>query len=257
MQKKLSILVLTLSLALAACAGIPRDTANPQAAVTSPTQAAMSGDGTAHAMDEAPVSMPNKTSEPGMGEANQVMNDSSALEDPMQTHDAGMQDQMQAADANAETGSMDRPDFFDAQLVQPSSGEVYTINDYQGKVVLVETLAMWCSNCLQQQKQVKALHNILGERDDFVSIGLDIDPNEEIDMLKAYTAQHGFDWMYAIAPRDVAREIAQRYGDQFLNPPSTPMFIIDRHGEVHPLPFGIKDSITLKDHLEPFLNSDM
>jgi cytochrome oxidase Cu insertion factor (SCO1/SenC/PrrC family) len=248
MQKKLSILVLILSLVLAACAGTVGETANSQAAGTSPTQAVMGGDGAAQAMDETPESMPNKTSEPGMGEAHQEMNDSSAPEDPLQ-------DQVQAADA--ETGSMDRPDFFAAQLVQPSSGEVYTINDYQGKVVLVETLAMWCSNCLQQQKQVKALHNILGERDDFVSIGLDIDPNEEIDMLKAYTAQHGFDWMYAIAPREVAREIAQRYGDQFLNPPSTPMFIIDRHGEVHPLPFGIKDSITLKDYLEPFLNSDM
>mgnify|MGYP001028028536 CR=1 FL=1 len=167
---------------------------------------------------------------------------------------------MQEAPESMSTGTleseMDRPDFFDAEFVQPSSGEAYTINDYQGKVILVETLAMWCSNCLQQQKQVKTLHNILGERDDFVSIGLDIDPNEEIDMLKEYTARHGFDWMYAIAPREVAREIAQRYGDQFLNPPSTPMFIIDRQGEVHPLPFGIKNSVTLKDYLEPFLNSE-
>lgn len=255
MQKKLSILVLILSLVLAACAAPLADTANSQAAVTSPTQSAMGDDGTAQAMDEAPESMPVDTAEPGMVETHQEMKDSSAPEEPMQTHDAGMQDQVQPTDTG--TDSMDRPDFFDAQLVQPSSAEVFTISDYQGKVVLVETLAMWCSNCLQQQKQVKALHNILGERDDFVSIGLDIDPNEEIDMLKAYTARHGFDWMYAIAPREVAREIAQRYGDQFLNPPSTPMFIIDRHGEVHPLPFGIKDSITLKDYLEPFLNSEM
>ncbi|MEJ2709686.1 MAG: hypothetical protein P8074_18895, partial [Anaerolineales bacterium] len=155
MQKKLSILVLILSLVLAACAGTVGETANSQAAGTSPTQSAMGDDGAVQAMDGVPESMPVDTSEPGTVEAHQEMNDSSGPEDPMQTHDAGMQDQVQAVDA--EMGSMDGPDFFDAQLVQPSSGEVYTINDYQGKVVLVETLAMWCSNCLQQQKQVKAL----------------------------------------------------------------------------------------------------
>ncbi|MCK7526838.1 MAG: hypothetical protein MZV64_59190 [Ignavibacteriales bacterium] len=37
-------------------------------------------------------------------------------------------------------------------------------------------------------------------------------------------------------PADVSREIASLYGDQFLNPPSTPMLIIDRKGVAHPLP---------------------
>jgi hypothetical protein len=32
------------------------------------------------------------------------------------------------------------------------------------------------------------------------------------------------------------------------------MFIVDRQGEVHPLPFGIKDPKTLQEALTPFLN---
>jgi hypothetical protein len=55
----------------------------------------------------------------------------------------------------------------------------------------------------------------------------------------------------------VAREIAALYGDQFLNPPSTPMLIIDRRGQVHPLPFGIKSAADLRQALEPFLNEVM
>jgi hypothetical protein len=116
---------------------------------------------------------------------------------------------------------------------------------------------MWCSNCMKQQQQVKALHVLLGERDDFVSVGLDIDLNENQDDLKNYISANGFDWIYAVAPAEVAREIGQTYGDLFLNPPSTPMFIIDRKGEVHLLPFGIKSAQSLLEALQPFLDEGM
>ena len=126
---------------------------------------------------------------------------------------------------------------------------------FDGKVVLVETMAMWCSNCYKQQSQVKALHDLIGENDDFVSVGIDIDLNEELGDLKEYVMNNGFDWWYAVASKEVAREISQVLGDQFLNPPSTPMFIIDREGEVHPLNFGIKSAEELLQSLEPFLAS--
>ena len=129
--------------------------------------------------------------------------------------------------------------------------------DFKGKVVLVETLAMWCSNCLKQQQQVSSLHDLVGDRDDFVSLGLDIDPNENAEALKSYISNNGFSWVYAVAPTEVSREIAQLYGDQFLNPPSTPMFIIDRDGEVHPLPFGIKQAEDLLEALQPFFDAEM
>jgi hypothetical protein len=112
---------------------------------------------------------------------------------------------------------------------------------------------MWCTNCFKQQGQVAALHDLIGERADFVSLGIDIDPNENAAALKVYTEKNGFDWLYTVAPVEVAREIGRLYGDQFLNPPSTPMLIIDRHGEVHPLPFGIKSAESLQMALEPFL----
>ena len=65
---------------------------------------------------------------------------------------------------------------------------------------------------------------------------------------------NGFDWLYAVAPLEVAREIGQLYSAQFLNPPSTPMLIIDRQGNVHTLPFGIKSADQLLEALGPFLN---
>jgi hypothetical protein len=104
---------------------------------------------------------------------------------------------------------------------------------------------------------VQTLHELIGERDDFVSLGIDIDPNENAEALRAYTEKNGFDWLYTVAPAAVSREIGQLYGDQYLNPPSTPMLIIDRHGEVHLLPFGIKSAENLLESLQPYLDGEM
>ena len=177
----------------------------------------------------------------------------SEAEDTMSDKDESMMEK----DGDTGMGSMELPSWFMTDLVDASTGEVFQIADFKGKVILVETLAMWCSNCLKQQVQVKELHGLLEDRDDFVSLGIDIDPNEDLDTLKGYIMTNGFDWLYTVAPVEVSREIGQLYGNQYLNPPSTPMLIIDREGETHLLPFGIKDAAELYDALQPFLGGEM
>ena len=157
----------------------------------------------------------------------------------------------------ADDAMMETPAWYSVSLTNVQSGEAFTVNDLKGKVVLVETMAVWCSNCKKQQGQVKALHELLGERDDFVSIGFDIDPNEDTDTLKTFTESNGFDWTYVVAPAEVSAEFASLYGGQFLNPPSTPMLIIDRKGVAHPLPFGIKSADELLQAPQPFLDESM
>lgn len=154
---------------------------------------------------------------------------------------------------------IETPAWFDVTLTNVRSGEDFTINDYMGRVVLVENLAMWCSNCKKQQMEVKALAEalMLDMDSDLVLVGLDIDLNENADDLRSYTDANGFDWIYAIAPLEVAREIGNLYGDQFLNPPSTPILVIDRTGQVHLTPFGIKSADDLLRFIEPFLNDGM
>jgi cytochrome oxidase Cu insertion factor (SCO1/SenC/PrrC family) len=175
----------------------------------------------------------------------------------MMDDEMGEDAMMADADDTMMEDAMMLPAWLTSELVEARTGESFQIADYQGKVVLVETLAMWCSNCLKQQGQVAALHDLLGQRDDFISLGLDIDPNEDRAALKRYIEDRGFGWQYAIAPVEVAREIGQIYGDQFLNPPSTPMLIIDRDGQVHPLPFGIKDAGSLLEALQPYLEAGL
>jgi thiol-disulfide isomerase/thioredoxin len=175
------------------------------------------------------------------------------------TPEVMMNEQPLATEAMAagQSGSVETPAWFDSQLTNVNTGQTFAINDFKGKVILVETMAIWCPTCLKQQQQVQAYHAMLGENTDLITLSLDIDPNETATDLTGYAKNNQFDWMYAIAPPEVAREIGNLYGAQFLNPPSTPMLIIDRHGSVHPLPFGVKSADDLHKSVEPFLNAGM
>lgn len=152
---------------------------------------------------------------------------------------------------------MKAPAFFETSLTNVNTGDSFKISDFAGKVVLVENLAMWCPTCKKQQEQVKILHEALGMHSDLISIGFDVDPNENAADLKKYTESNGFDWVYAVPPQEVLNEISKMFGANFLNPPSTPIFIIDRKGGVHPMPLGVKSADDLKMFIDPFLAEGM
>ena len=158
------------------------------------------------------------------------------------------------AEAVEEVAPVSQPDWYAYDLTDINTGVVFSVEDFSGKVVLVETMAVWCSNCLRQQKEVAKLHDLVGGRDDLISIGIDIDPNEDVPKLTDFVKNNGFDWRYVVASDELINDISTLYGTQYLNPPSTPMFIIDRQGTVHQLPFGVKSAESLLDALQPFLD---
>ena len=147
----------------------------------------------------------------------------------------------------------DTPEWFDFELTDVQTGETFTMNDFAGKVVLVETMAMWCPNCIVQANEVRSLHEMLGNPDDLVSVSLDVDVNEDAASLKEYAEGYGFEWHFAIAPLEVARALGNLYSAQYLNPPLSPMLIIDRNGGVHQLDYGKKSAESLQKSLEPYL----
>ena len=238
-------LAILMSVVLSACgAAAP----TPAAMMAKPTDAMMDNStATPEAM------MGNETSTP-----NAMMN-AAATPVAMMNETATPEAMMGAATAEPMMGAttpgamMDAAAWFGATFTDASTGKTFNINDYKGKVVLVETMAVWCTTCKQQQDNIKAFHTQLGMQNDLVTVSLDIDPNENLDTLKTYVGKTGFDWMYAVSPADVSREIAKLYGDQFLNPPSTPMLVIDRKGVAHPLPFGIKSADDLSKVVDMYL----
>ena len=266
MKNRLGVLsfILVAGLLLAACSS--------QAA---PPEVEVMGDNTAEVMETADPQMDKDDdtmstddemmSDPevsSMAESDEEMisDEDSEMDDHSTDDEMANSEDSLSMDGDSETVDdlmMTAPNWFNASLTDVHTGETFAVADLDGQVVLVETLAMWCSNCLKQQGQVQVLHDLLGERDDFVSLGVDIDPNENAEALQVYTSQNGFDWLYTVAPVPVAREIGELYGAQYLNPSSTPMLIIDRHGQVHTLPFGIKSAEDLHTALQPFLEAEM
>ena len=137
------------------------------------------------------------------------------------------------------------------ELTDVATGGSFRIADLAGKAVIVEPMAIWCTNCRTQQGDVyRALDELDSDRVAYVL--LDVDPNESAPALADYRTQNGFTGIYAIAGRETARALADEYSDQVLNPPSTPMILIGTDGRITLTDFGHKSSETIvelmRDH---------
>jgi thiol-disulfide isomerase/thioredoxin len=121
------------------------------------------------------------------------------------------------------------------ELVDVRTGETFTLGELAAdKPVLVEAMAIWCTTCLAQQREVVEAH----EAADFHSVGIDVDPYERAEDLAEYAEREGFDWRFAMANSQLVQLLTERYGFGVTNPPSTPTFIVSGDGGVRALEFG-------------------
>ncbi len=120
-----------------------------------------------------------------------------------------------------------------ASLTDVTSGEQFRIADLaaQGKVLFIETMATWCSNCRAQQRDaVTALAGLDPSRIEW--IGVDVESSEDSAALARYSEQNGFPFRYVIADRDLSRSLAEDFGDVVLSPPSVNLIIVGADGQV-------------------------
>jgi peroxiredoxin len=136
----------------------------------------------------------------------------------------------------------------DIPLEDVTTGETFKISDFKGKKVMLETFAVWCSTCTKQQKEIKKLHGRIGE--DFVSITVDVDPNEDADKVRAHVDRNGFDWLYAVASPEMTRSLIDEFGTIIVNAPSAPIVIISEDGASRLLGRGVKSADKLEKELK-------
>ncbi len=80
---------------------------------------------------------------------------------------------------------------------------------------------------------------------DVMAVSISVDVTDSPDVLRRFAASHGFNWPFAIADRPMLTALSNDFGQDFVIPPTEPMFIIDARGGVHALPLGHKSSGTL------------
>jgi len=130
------------------------------------------------------------------------------------------------------------------ELTDVRTGERFRIADLAGRVIVVEPMAVWCSNCKTQQIEGAAL---VAELPDVAWIALDIDPRESPDLLAGAAAERGHPFRWAIAPAELSRALEADFGTIVLNPVPTPLILIGTDGRITLTEFGLKDAGTLVD----------
>lgn len=139
-----------------------------------------------------------------------------------------------------------------ASLRDVVSGEEFRVKDLEGKVVVIEAMAIWCINCrIQQGEAQAALEQVASP--DVVYISLDVDPNERAEDLAKYAQREGFGWRFVVASADVSRSLAATFGDQILSPPATPLVVLGPDGELIEKHMGVKSAGDLAALVEEHL----
>jgi len=133
----------------------------------------------------------------------------------------------------------DAPAWAVETLTDVRAGSSLRLVDLRGRVVFVEGMATWCPPCLDQQREARAA---LAQLDpaEVVYLSVDVDPREQAPTLAAYAGRHGFDWQFVVATPAFLRLLAGQFGVTVLNPPSTPVLVIDRSGHGTLTEVGIK-----------------
>ena len=137
-------------------------------------------------------------------------------------------------------------------MIDVRTGQTFAISDFAGKVVLVEAMAEWCPTCIEQQREVQKLHDLLASSDDVVSISLDIDVHEDGPSLKEYAAALGHDGASPWRPWRLPGRSATCTA-RSTSPAVLAILLIDRDGVATSLPYGVKTADYLRSTLEPYL----
>ncbi len=180
------------------------------------------------------------------------------MSDDMDTMNENMSDDMSGdmndnMNENMDEGMSDDmmshgPDWLNLPLTNARTGEIFTLADFSGKTVFVETMATWCSNCRSQLQNVREAKSQV-DGDEIMFVALSVETNITADDLANYADNEGFDWLFAVATPELLQALANEYSPTITNPPSTPHFIVRPDGSITDLVTGIDSPDTLVSDL--------
>lgn len=120
-------------------------------------------------------------------------------------------------------------------------GNAFTLGDYVGRPLLVETFATWCSKCLAQLGDTQEAAAALGEEAAVVALSVETDLSSEA--VAHYAAEHGFaNIRFAVMSPELLAQFVDTFGNTVANPPTTPKVVVDSGGTAGELTTGAESA---------------
>ena len=141
-----------------------------------------------------------------------------------------------AAEASADVNEITEPApaWMTAELTDACTGETFTLADFAGKTVYVESMATWCPPCRDQLARVTeaAAQVPEGEREETVFVALSTEVDLPRETLAEYAANNEFPFVFAVMPAEMVQAMADDLGQEIAIPPATPHLIISPDGSI-------------------------
>lgn len=120
-------------------------------------------------------------------------------------------------------------------------GNIFTLSDQRGKIVVLEFMRTTCSACITQEPYLRELRSKFGA--DVVMVMISVDPSGDTEsLLRSHRDENLMGW---IAIRDIV-QIYKAYSVQ-----ATPtIFIIDENGYIQYRHEGVTESAVLISEVE-------
>lgn len=125
--------------------------------------------------------------------------------------------------------AIEQPTWMKLPLTDVRTGKSFTLADYAGQVVYVETMATWCPNCRTQLSNVQQSLALFGENKP-VFVAISVETTLAPQDLAAYAEENGFEVIFAVATPELLQALNESFGRTITNPPSTPHFLIAANG---------------------------
>jgi thiol-disulfide isomerase/thioredoxin len=125
--------------------------------------------------------------------------------------------------------SDDRPAWQTTTLEDTTTGETFTIEEFDGPVVL-HTFATWCSTCKRQQDNID---NLQQRREEVAFVDLTIDENDDAGDVASHAESNGFGWRFGVSPAEVTRSLVEDFDQSVTVAPQSPVILVCPDGGAH------------------------
>ena len=122
-------------------------------------------------------------------------------------------------------------------------GEIFSLNDHRGKVVVIDLMATWCGPCVAEMSHLKELYANYGAQE-VVIMSIDVDPSEGSEVIRQFKANYGDEWIFASGPG-----VGTTYGAIYI----PTLYIIDKQGRITYKNVGLTPYSTLAGEIDKLL----